>query len=70
MNAAAINRGSLSLVVLKSELEGYIEARTLDLAWRHFHDNTNPDQLLKAHALSIWLRENVTRPVVSDAVIR
>ena len=70
VNAAAIDDGTLNLAALHSELEGLVDPEELDRAWEQFHQNTDPDRLQKAHALSIWLRENRNRPVVSNAAIR
>jgi asparagine synthase (glutamine-hydrolysing) len=62
----AIRRNMLSLQGLQDDLAGYVDSAPLAQAWHTFQSGSNTEPLHSAHALSIWLRENVHRPVVLD----
>ena len=61
----AIRRDSLTLAGIKSELGSYVDQAKLERAWQSFQDGSDTQPLRSASLLSIWLRENRQRPVVS-----
>jgi asparagine synthase (glutamine-hydrolysing) len=62
----AIKRGTLTLDGIKSEIANYVDPARLDRAWQTFQDESDTQPLRTASLLSIWLRENRQRPVVSN----
>ena len=60
----ALKRGELGLTELKDTLAGYIDPDHLDNAWQNAIGNDDFENLQIAHALSLWIKENVKRPVV------
>ena len=61
----AIRNGELEKNRLQMELKGYVEPHKLEKAWREFLDASDTQNLHTAYVLSVWLRENEHRPVVS-----
>jgi hypothetical protein len=62
----AMDRGELDLSGLKYALDGYVDKTALANAYRQFRDGGDVDQILSAFLLSRWLRENASRPVVTN----
>jgi asparagine synthetase B (glutamine-hydrolysing) len=60
----ASKRGVLSLSGMSKELAPYVDGAKLEHAWREFEGGGAGDPIHSAHVLSVWLRENATRPVV------
>jgi asparagine synthase (glutamine-hydrolysing) len=62
----AAKSGALTLSGMSKELAPYVDRARLAHAWREFEDGGAADHIHSAHVLSLWLRENATRPLVPD----
>jgi asparagine synthase (glutamine-hydrolysing) len=62
----ALDRGELDLSGLQQTLDGYVDKGVLANAYRRFRNGGDVDQILSAFLLSVWLRENASRPVVTN----
>ena len=65
VSAAAIETGAISLEKLQTALGGYVDSRKLANAWDEARNEGSFDRIHTAYLLSIWLRENENRPVVT-----
>lgn len=61
----AVKQGALTLPELRQQLAEYVDSSALLVAWENFDGKSEPWTLHTAHVLSVWLQENVNRPVVS-----
>jgi len=62
----ATSRGELDFAGLGQGLKGYVDSSALSRAWQNFRDGGDYEQIHNAYVLSVWLRQNATRPVVPD----
>ena len=62
----AMNRGELDITILEERLKGYVDLAALTGAWQQFRDGGDFEQIHCAYVLSVWLRQNASRPVVPD----
>jgi hypothetical protein len=62
----ALDRGELDLSGLQQTLDGYVDKGVLANAYRRFRNGGDVDQILSAFLLSVSLRENASRPVVTN----
>jgi len=62
----AANHGDLSLAGLGETLTDYVDMAALAGAWNKFRAGNYVEQIHSAYVLSLWLKENLTRPVVLD----
>jgi asparagine synthase (glutamine-hydrolysing) len=63
---SAAGRDMIIAKSLRSILEEYVSATKLANAWQKLMDGEGAQQVHNAYVLSTWLRENGTRPVVTD----
>jgi hypothetical protein len=59
-------RGELDITILEERLKGYVDCAALTGAWQNFRDSGDFEQIYYAYVLSVWLRQNATRPVVPN----
>jgi asparagine synthase (glutamine-hydrolysing) len=62
----ASNRGDLTLAGLDEALTDYVDSAALAGAWNKFRAGSYVEQIHSAYVLSLWLKENLTRPVVPN----
>jgi asparagine synthase (glutamine-hydrolysing) len=62
----AMTRGELDIAILEKRLKGYVDPAALTGAWQDFREGGDFQQIHYAYILSVWLRQNATRPVVPD----
>jgi len=62
----AVNSGRLDLIGLRKTLTDYVDAAALSSAWQTFHHRGHSEQIHTAHVLSVWLQENLNRPVAPN----
>jgi asparagine synthase (glutamine-hydrolysing) len=66
VSGAAVKSGAASLGALQTALAGYVDSAKLSDMWRKSVKDNDLEQIHTAYVLSIWLRENENRPVVTD----
>ncbi len=61
-----ISRGHLSQDALLSSTQGYLEPVKLRRAWQDFEAGGDHEPVHSAYVLSLWLQQNMNRPVVKN----
>jgi hypothetical protein len=62
----AANSGRLGLNELRTTVADYVDLAALEEAWQLFEDGGDAARIHTAHVLSVWLHENVSRPVAPN----
>jgi asparagine synthase (glutamine-hydrolysing) len=60
----ALERGELTAERLRQDLRGFVDPAALAASWDRFIEGGDAALIHAANVLSVWLRENATRPVV------
>ena len=61
----AVKNGELTLAMLREDLREYVDETALTKAWKTFQEGGSAGPIHSAYALSVWLKDSSSRPVVS-----
>ena len=62
----AQTHAELRITTLQDDLSGYLNPDALSRSWETFRDGGDAERIHSAYILSVWLRENMNRPVVPE----